>query len=128
MFGGNGNSSVPNPGALITINQTTGISTLVGTPAGAGGLSGLAFNASGDLYGSSSGGRGSTSSLIRIDPATGASLGAVNIHVITGNISIGDLSFRSGTNVLYGMRSQADNLGKPAYCTRSTRPAVWPLS
>ena len=58
---------------LATINKATGAATVIG-PFGTEGMEGIAFDAAGRLWGSTSarGGGGSTPALYRIDPATGA--------------------------------------------------------
>ena len=63
---------------VITINQDTGAGALVGHPDSVSGLTGLVFDISGTLYGTTiSGllGTGRFSELIRIDPGTGAQIG-----------------------------------------------------
>jgi hypothetical protein len=51
LYGGIGRGSPLNPGAVITINQDTGAGTLVGHPDSVPGLTGLVFDISGKLYG-----------------------------------------------------------------------------
>ena len=51
LYGGIGRGSPLNPGAVITINQDTGAGTLVGHPDSVPGLTGLVFDISGTLYG-----------------------------------------------------------------------------
>jgi len=108
LYGGNGNQGA-NPGGLTVINQTNGSSALVGDPVTPGGLSGVAFNGSGQLFGSAINGAGSTSSLVLINPDTGGLVSTVGpIHAGATNISIGDLAFQPVTGVLFGIRSNAD--------------------
>ena len=74
LYGGIGRGSLLNPGALITVDQHTGVGTLVGHPDSVPGLTGLVFDISGTLYGTTiSGmlGTGRFSTLVRIDPSTG---------------------------------------------------------
>jgi hypothetical protein len=121
MYGGNGNDG--SAGALVTIDQTTGQGTLVGTPVPDVALSGLAFNSNTDLFGSTIDGLSSTSTLIRINPDTGTLLATVGPITVAGvPISIGDLSFQPGTGVLYGLRSNADpaKLGGRLYTINTT--------
>lgn len=82
LYGGNGNGSPINRGGLVTINQTTGAGTLVGIPLAGGGLSGIAFSAAGDLYGSTVGTGGS--SLVRINPDTGALIATIGPITFNG--------------------------------------------
>ena len=109
MYGSNGNNTT-NRGALVTINQTNGTGTLVGTPVAGVGLPGLAFHPDGRLFAAT---LTSTSpgTLIQIDPDTGALI--TTIGAITDNgtpIRISDLSFQPGTGVLYGITSSANNI------------------
>ena len=69
------------------------------------GISGIAFLPDGRLFGTTTDGPGSSSSLIEIDPATGVELSRV---AISGGISIGDLAVRPGTSTLYAVRSDHD--------------------
>ena len=93
-------------GALITINQSDGSGTVVGFPAIGAGLNGIAFDSRGRLFASTITG---TSTLIQIDPDTGALISTIGpINVAGTPISIGDLSFQPGTDVLFAVRSNAD--------------------
>jgi hypothetical protein len=113
LFGANGPQGDATAGNLITIDQTTGAGTFVGDPVTPGGVSGLVFSAGGVLYGTTINGQGSTSSLITIDPATGALVSTVGAI----GISIGDLAYNPVTGLLYGIRSNADgaDLGGELY-------------
>jgi sugar lactone lactonase YvrE len=106
LYGGIGRGSPLNHGALITINQGTGAGTLVGHPDSVPGLSGLVFDISGNLYGTTiSGtlGTGRFSTLVHIDPGTGAQIGPAMTVTANGQpISITDLAVQPGTNTLYG--------------------------
>jgi Putative Ig domain/Galactose oxidase, central domain/Kelch motif len=105
MYGSNGNNTT-NRGALVTINQTNGTGTVVGTPVANVGLPGLAFHPDGRLFAATLTNL-TPSTLIQVNPDTGALI--TSIGAITDNgtpISIGDLSFQPGTGVLYGIRSQ----------------------
>ncbi len=115
MYGGVGKGSKVNPGALLIVDQVTGAGTLVGDPITPGGLTGIAFDSTGALYGSTIFGFGTTSTLVQIDPDTGSLLATVgNITVDGVPISIGDLAFQPGTDVLYGIRSNADGVDQTA--------------
>ncbi len=111
MYGGVGRGSAVNPGALLIVNQNTGEGTLIGNPiTPPGGLTGIAFDSTGALYGSTIFGSGTTSTLVQIDPDTGSLLSTIgNITVDGVPISIGDLAFQPDTDVLYGIRSNADD-------------------
>jgi uncharacterized repeat protein (TIGR01451 family) len=80
-----------------TLPVTPGVATLTT------GISGLAFDAAGDLFGATSAGPGSTSNLVRIDPSTGVQLSSTPIANASQPLSIGDLTFQPGTNRLYGI-------------------------
>jgi len=112
MYGSVGRGSDLNPGALLIVDQVTGAGTLVGDPITPGGLTGIAFDSTGALYGSTIFGFGTTSTLVQIDPDTGSLLATVGPITAGGvAISIGDLAFQPGTDVLYGTRSFADGKG-----------------
>ena len=118
MSGSNGNNTT-NRGALVTINQTNGAGTVVGTPVANVGLPGLAFHPDGRLFAVTLTNL-TPSTLIQVNPDTGALI--TSIGAITDNgtpISIGDLSFQPGTGVLYGIRSQ---VGGGRLCTH--RPST----
>jgi hypothetical protein len=76
-------------------------------------LTGLVFDISGMLYGTTiSGmrGTGRFSTLVRIDPRTGEQIGpAVTITANSLPISITDLALRPGTNTLYGTSLSEDD-------------------
>ena len=106
--GGNGSNS---PGALFTVSETTGVNTLVDDPVTPGGLSGAAFDSTGRLFGSTIAGPDTTSSLVEIDPGTASLLATLGTITVSGGgpaISIGDLAFQPLTDVLFGLRSNAD--------------------
>ena len=109
MYGGNGFGGALNRGGLVTINQTNGQGTVVGTPVSNVGLSGIDFHPDGRLFASTIAGGNSTSTLIQVNPDTGALIATIGSITDNGTpISIGDLAFQPGTGVLYGIRSNAD--------------------
>jgi hypothetical protein len=114
MYGGNGglnNGTSVNDGSLILINETTAAVTLVGHPDGVARLSGLAFDSTGTLWGSTLSPSfpappppsPTTSSLIQIDPTTGAQFSSVPITFGGRGISIADLAVQPGTDTLFGV-------------------------
>jgi hypothetical protein len=113
LYGGIGRGSPLNPGGVITINQDTGAGTLVGHPDSVPGLTGLVFDNSGTLYGTTiSGplGTGRFSELVRIDRGSGEQTGpAVTITANNLPISITDLALQPGTNTLYGTSLSEDD-------------------
>jgi len=124
LYGGIGRGSPLNPGALIAINQETGAGALVGHPDSVPGLTGLVFNISGILYGTTiSGalGTGRFTNLVRIDPGTGAQIGpAVPITANDLPIPITDLALQPGTNTLYGTRLSEDDFTNSIYTINPT--------
>lgn len=107
-------------GEIVTLNQgNPSVSTSVGTPAiGAQGITGLDFDNSGSLWGTTLGAPGvygetfgPVSSLVQIDPDTGALINDIGpIHtnasdVSGSSISIGDLAYDKTTGTLYGIES-----------------------
>jgi hypothetical protein len=119
LFGGIGRGSPLNPGALIAINQDTGAGALVGHPDSVPGLTGVVFDISGILYGTTiSGalGTGRFSNLVRINPSTGAQIGpAVPITANDLPIPITDLALQPGTNTLYGTRLSEEDFTNSIY-------------
>lgn len=121
-----GGENVP-AGSLVIVDQdgqgnVTGSRIVNGGPVTADGLSGLAFNSQGQLFGSTPGG-GGASNLIRIDSDdTSQSFNLGPIHDSAQNtIGMSDLAFQPGTDVLFGVRSGSLNL---ALYTIDTATAV----
>ncbi len=95
------------PGAVLSIDQTTGAGTVLATPMPGLGVTGVATDSLGRVF-ASTGTTGSATDgprLIRIDPATGALLADVGRLQTAGgdDCYIVDLSFQPGTNVLFGI-------------------------
>jgi len=115
MYGSASGQNTLSAGGFGTVDQNTAIFTLLGNPtstiSGAGGLSGIAFDASGRLWGSvaTSSPRQSTH-LIEINPATGALINDVGlIHNSSNtNLRIVDLAAQPSSSVLFGIDSNAD--------------------
>jgi hypothetical protein len=120
LYGGVGGDTAANSdniGALVIVNQQNAAFTVVGTPVPGTRISGVAFDAAGALYGSTVGAAGPpppppiTSTLIRIDPDTGALISVVG-PITNGPggpaISIADLTVQPGTDVLFGVRAPVD--------------------
>ncbi|MDQ2856023.1 MAG: TIGR03118 family protein, partial [Acidobacteriota bacterium] len=124
MYGGNGghsNSDSINDGSLVIVDQANGSTTLVGHPNGVARLTGLAFDSTGKLFGSTTTAGGfppppppMTSTLVTINPANGALVSTVGT-ITDGSggpaISIADLSVQPGTDTLYGVRGPGDGGG-----------------
>lgn len=112
MYGGVGRGSSSNPGGLIIVDQGTGAGTLVGDPITPGGLTGIAIDSDGALFGSTISSPEFRSTLVRIDADTGSLIsviGPVTDGLGGPAISIGDLAFQPGTDALFGARSLADS-------------------
>jgi hypothetical protein len=116
LYGGVGGEEPTNSdniGALVIVDQTTVALTLVGTPVPGIRISGVAFDSTGALFGSTIGAGGPpiTSTLIRIDPNTGALISTVG-PITNGPggpaIGIADLTVQPGTDLLFGMRGPTD--------------------
>lgn len=108
-----------NSGALVTVNPANAAVTVIGVPAGGAGISGLAFDSTGNLWGSTQIGGGiqpppdlTTSNLIQINPVTGAQISSVPITTTTPMgvtpVSIADLAIQPGTNTIFGIQSPND--------------------
>jgi len=110
LFGGVGRGAGMNRGEVITIDQTTATGTLVG--AGAidpdAGLTGLAFDSSGQLFASTINspllGGTPVSTLIRIEPLTGEQVALIGTIRLAGGtpVVINDLALQPGTGLLFG--------------------------
>jgi outer membrane protein assembly factor BamB len=115
LYGGTGGTGSPQDGSLIIIDQTTAAVTFVGKPAGVARIAGLAFDEDGRLWGSTQtpGPPPHTSTLIRINPDTGALISSVPITDGPGGpaIAISDLAVQPETNRLFGVRAPVDHLG-----------------
>jgi hypothetical protein len=110
LLAGIGFGSPVNRGRVITVNEATAAGTLlpeqgVGPAAG---LNGLAFTASGALYGSAIGNPVfadpdiDAPALVRLDPASGASLSSVPITFGGHPLEVLDLAAQPRTGILYG--------------------------
>lgn len=80
-------------------------SSLLGQVVSPGGVTGLAFTGPDDLYGVTRDGFGSVSSLLRVDPDTGA---VVDLGVVSDgsdDLGFSDLAAQPGTGTLFGITS-----------------------
>jgi hypothetical protein len=102
-----------NIGALVIVDQTSAALTIVGSPEPGTRISGIAFDSTGALYGSTQGSGlpPLTSTLIQIDPDTGSLISAIG-PITDGPggpaIAISDLAVQPGTDVLFGIRAPID--------------------
>jgi outer membrane protein assembly factor BamB len=124
LFGGIGGHNVSsgpaasaNDGALAIVDQNTAAITIVGHPAGVARLSGLAFDATGDLFattqpaGAFPEGSIGASNLLQLNPGNGAIIASVPITDRGIPINIADLAVQPGTDLLFGVRGPNDTLG-----------------
>ena len=115
LYGGNGghnDGTSQNDGSLVIVDQTTAAISLVGHPDSIVRLTGLAFGSSTLLWGSTlvtspfppPPSVPPSSSLVQINPDTGALLSAIAITSATGlSLSIADLAVQPGTGTIFGV-------------------------
>jgi hypothetical protein len=103
----------PDNALLGSVSTSDGSWTTIGGPSGTGGITGLAIDAAGDLFGAmDDGGEGDV--LIVIDKSTGELLDTIGTLTDTGDnsgVHMSDISFRHATDELYGMCSSPGKLG-----------------
>lgn len=117
LYGANGNGSGSTRGDILLVDQTdANNATLVGNPTTSGGITGIDFQNSSTLWGSTIFGQGSTSTLIQINPDNGSLIDTVgSIHTNSGDVagsslSIGDLAYNTVTGTLFGITSNAQSI------------------
>jgi hypothetical protein len=102
LYAGIGNAGSLNDGYIATLDQSTGAGTIVGVGGTLAtlrsGLTGLAFNSLGELWGTTR--KQGALVLENINPDTGDILSSVGMTV-----GMGDLSFQPGTDILFGVSS-----------------------
>ncbi len=125
LLGGIGFGSPANRGRIIAIDQATAAGTLL-PGAGVGpssGVTGLAFDSSGALYGSSVNNQIFTDPLIgapmlvELDPVTGAPLSSVPITFGGNPLEVIDLALQPGTGLLYGASFTSTIVGSSSIYT-----------
>lgn len=117
-LGGHNNGDSTNDGSLAIVNQTTGAVSIVGHPAGVSRISGLAFDANGNLFATTQPGGGfppppgptGASLLLNLNATNGLILSSVPVSDGTHQISIADLAIQPGTGILFGIRGPNDQL------------------
>ncbi len=103
-----------NPGSYMIVDQTTGAVTILGTPYGGIGLSGLATNSAGRMFAVTSvTNPDNTSHLIEVDSLTGTMIKDIGpmYDANSNGCAIGDLSFQPGTDVLFGIAANQSSVG-----------------
>lgn len=100
------NSGGNNPGSIFIVSQTDGSLTFIGDPTTSGSLSGLDFDAAGNLWGTNNQGvqaQSVTTNLVEINPNTGALISSAPLTTAAGApVSIQDLGVQPGTDILFG--------------------------
>ena len=114
MYGANGYCSGSTRGDILIVDQTdANIASTLGNAVSGSGITGIDFDNSDVLWGSTISGQGTTSTLISIDPTTGSATGTAGpIHTNSGDVlgsalSIGDLAYDSTTSTMFGITSNA---------------------
>ena len=133
LYGGVGRGPGTDNGSLITIDQTNADGTLVGVGASdpGVGITGLAFDTSGDLFASTISapvfGGSPQSTLIRLNPVTGVQLaliGTIRLANATP-VVINDLALQPGTDILFGTALDLNTFTNNIYTiNRSTAVAT----
>ncbi len=119
LIGGTSQNFGTTPGAIVLVSQTDGSQTFLGDPTTEGSLAGLAFDASGILWGANnidvSPGSPITE-LIHIDPDTAMQVGSSIPLTFNGHpATVQDLAVQPGTDVLFASSSfRALDLTLPA--------------
>jgi hypothetical protein len=116
LYLGSGRGSTPVPGRLMVLDDTRGALVSWSGPLPPSGLSGLAFDAAGNLWGTTvpAGGSGVASGttpvashLLRLDPDTGAVLSSSGPFQVAGGsgggLDLQDLAFRPADGKLYAL-------------------------
>ena len=96
------------PGNLVSVNTLTGEITLISAVTDSG-ISGIGILSDRRTFVCTIAGGFTTSTLIELDPDTGVPIAYIGQITASGTpISIGDLAVQPTTEVLYGIRSNAD--------------------
>jgi hypothetical protein len=127
LYGGVGKGP-PDRGTIITINQSSALGTLLG--AGASdpnvGITGLAFDTSGQLFASTINASvdvpGARTLLIRLDPITGLQVASIGTIKLANNtpIIITDLAIQPDTDQLFGLRINPADFSTSLYRINSS--------
>jgi hypothetical protein len=132
LVAGIGFGSPVNRGRVITVNEASAVGTLLpGAGAGpAAGLNGLAFDASGVLYGTEIGNpifadpTVDAPMLVKLDPATGVLLSSVPITFGGNPLEVLDLAVQPGTGLIYGTSFTSTIPGTSIYTIDKTSGAA----
>ena len=97
-----------NTGSITLVSQIDGSQAFIGDPTLSGSLSGLAFDSTGRLWGTTSS-PSAISELLEINPNTGAQISSIPITNAAGAPGgIQDLSVQPGTDIIYGTTHRFD--------------------
>jgi len=132
LVAGIGFGSPVNRGRVITVNQASAVGTLLpGAGSGpAAGLNGLAFDASGVLYGTQIGNpvfadpTVDAPMLVKLDPLTGVLLASVPITFGGNPLEVLDLAVQPGTGLIYGTSFTSTIPGTSIYTIDKTSGAA----
>lgn len=102
---GGAHAGADDGGAIMTFDETTGVGTVLGIPFPGRGITGIAFDSNGTLFGVTSDLDGSfNSSLIQIDPISGAMVTNIGDLMLGGSpVTMTDIAVQPGTDILFGM-------------------------
>jgi len=97
----------------MLVDQTNATVTILGTPYGGDGITGVAADSVGRVFAVTSVTADDTSHLIEINPTTGALINDIGSMLdSSGNgCGVGDLSFQPGTDVLFGLAGNQSDVG-----------------
>jgi len=108
----------PNIGSISLISQIDGSQVLIGTPASFA-ISGLAFDSDQRLWGTEQSPDGCNenikSTLIEINPSTGALINSIPITDSGEDIALQDLAVQPGTDILFGSTHICDDFYTPVF-------------
>jgi hypothetical protein len=121
LFGGVGFGSPANRGAVLTVSEVTGAGSVVGPGGGPNaGLTGLAFDPFGALYGSATSNplfdpAADLPTLVQLHPSTGTPIVSFPISFDGDPLQINDLAADPVTGALYGVSLDTSNAVSSLY-------------
>ena len=110
-------------GAIVTIDQTTGEATVLGTPLPGVGLTGLASDSNGRVFAVTDNVT-ANARLIEVDPQDGSLIATIGDLMFSGNaVAMSDIAIQPGTDVLFGSAVGGAGLNQNDLVTISTSDA-----